>query len=158
MKFILTALYVMLFYVLAWAEAPMSAQQPATHDLLAGRKVLGTVDFLPGADDLSAQGLTQLAGLMPGLRDLDYDRLLVRIEGFSSSGGGGGDAVTLAMVRAQSVGEAIKERLPKFSLILTGFAAKSDRNDTLSPDRVEIVLYDNLMDIGTAGMEEVITR
>ncbi|KIH77449.1 OmpA family protein [Geoalkalibacter ferrihydriticus] len=143
------------FAAVAQSPPPEAAE---TENYFADRRVLGTVNFDQDSHQLTEEGRRAISALVPQLRSLEEPRRLVRIEGFSTSCGNAGDRVTLSMIRANAVGEAIRQRLPKFSPTLTGHAVAIGTAGSLAPDRVEIVLYDNLLDIDTVDIQEAITR
>lgn len=125
----------------------------------SSRQVMGTIYFAQGSVELDKQGEAQVLALLPRLRNLDPAVKLVRVEGFSSATGQGTDGVTQAMLRAQAVWDFLHSSgAGTERYTLNGQVAGSKVGQGPPPDRAEIAVYDNLLDIHAVEVDQLIKR
>jgi len=125
----------------------------------SSRQVLGTIYFPEGSTDLDKQGEAQILALLPRLRNLDPALKLVRVEGFSAVAGKDADGVTQAMLRAQAVWNFLHAKgAGTERYTLNGQLSGRGAGSQPPPDRAEIVVYDNLLDIHPVEVDQLIKR
>lgn len=126
-------------------------------DFISSRQIICTVQFELGSSNLSDSAKATLNGVAASLDKINKNEAVVRIEGFSSPDGTELANLNLSMSRAQVVENYLRE---KYSLpmdrYLIGRGVNPDSG--LSKDkqrRVEIAVYDNLLNIETSKVDTV---
>ena len=134
------------------------AQPPQMRDFLASRNTVGTVYLQPGQIVPGRAEKASLASLAENLHNLVGSGTMLRIEGYAA--GDGKDPAETALLRAKEVADRLREtstQLPE--LTLTGFDARTIPGLTKrEKDRVDIVIYDTVLNIHEADVETIISR
>jgi hypothetical protein len=142
MKYLLTVLAVVVLAVPSWGGMPGSGSPSG--ELLASRRVLGSVAFAGNSAKLDQEAMAKLDRLAPLLQDESKEDTLLRIEGFAGPGGSTTERFDLSVARARAVSRYLASRHGvAIRPYLTGFG--DQRTDLeVAPakaGRVDIALY-----------------
>jgi len=147
--------FVLLNVPLSFAQDPVPAEVAR---FLDSRKLVSIVYFQQGSSALSNLAKQSIDSAVPRLRLLDLKKVVVRVEGFALQEGGEAVSVPLSLNRALTVIGYMKEK----HYLDTGrfLIGCGDRELAEVPEnksnRVEIVLYNNLLDLDDAPVMDLI--
>lgn len=147
----------LLLAMLASVGPGLAAEVPPMEvmSLLGSRELVGTVAFLPGEDQLSPLAQAELDRISDRLATAGKNSKLIRIEGFSSRDDIGQDSLGLSMARARAVERYLREsRKISSDIYLIGHG----NNSTPSEAKVEVALYDKLLPISDAPVDQIIKK
>jgi len=156
MQLLLSFCLVLLTSVTAAGSTDRVPEQVA--EFLATRQLLVTVAFAPGSSLLTPEARAEIDRNLDRLRNIDGEKYVLRIEGFTSPEGGVEQNVNLAMERARQVEiYLLKQEGLTTERTLTGIGV--DTSSRLSPQdqrRVEIARYDNILQFDKLPREKLI--
>ena len=133
---------------------------PEVQELLSSRTMVLSLDFNKGSAALSPTMKEKIDTFIPKLHKLYQDGKVIRIEGFSDSGGGSSAEVSLAMKRALAVESHIREVSAEIlGLYIVGFA---NQNTSLQLNAIsscaEIAAYDNVLNLDNVDIQTISSR
>lgn len=133
-------------------------QSTAVDSFLATRRILGTVAFKQNSAMLDARGRATLDSLVAALKEVHAPAEMIRIEGFALAGEEQGKVLSLAMSRAQTVVNYLRENYDlAISYYLTGFGPGKSRLKVVDPSRrADVAVYDNLWNLEAAPGEKLV--
>lgn len=150
------ACFVVMLLGLSAASAQAGNQTVA--DFIDSRQVVCTVQFDLGSSGLNAPARDSLDKVVNLLAGVNKNETVIRIEGFSSPDGVEQTNIDLSMARAQSVEVYLHEHhgLPMDRYLIGRGVCPEDGLSRNEQRRVEIAMYDNLLDIETAEVDKVV--
>ncbi len=159
MRWIIAPILLLALLKPAWGEQPAARQPEELRAFFASREVLARIPFAPGSAQLGPKGRRAVQDILPRLQSLDFRAKLLRIEG-SGDPEAGEEGLTLAMMRAKAVSDYLRGVLAEFDLMtLTGqVASKASAQVVGSKSHVDLAIYDNLLNIHSAEIEQTIIR
>lgn len=130
----------------------------AVDGFLATRRILGSVAFEQNSAMLDDKGRETLDSLVSALKEIHESAQLIRIEGFAVTGEKDGDVLSLAMARAHSVENYLREHYDlAVSYYLTGFGPGKSQLKIVNPSsRADVAVYDNLWSLGAAPGQKIV--
>ena len=149
MRWLLPLLLVLLSVAPLWAEEIPPVE---VMGLLGSRELVGSILFAPGEAQLATAAKGELDRISSRLPAAGKQAKLIRIEGFSSLE----ETLDLAMARAKAVEAYLREtRKVTSEIYLMGYGSTTDAQ---AAGRVEVALYDKLVPIGDAPVDNVIKK
>ncbi|ORJ53690.1 OmpA family protein [Geothermobacter hydrogeniphilus] len=135
-----------------------TAAQPSVEDFLGTRKVIAVIPFGLGSADLDKPARHIIDQLVERLKQVDPKRKVVRFEGFSSPEGSEVTNINLSMKRAMAVEDYLRTvyHLPPTRYLIGLGVAGGTTLDVVAQRRVEVVFYDNLLNMEDAEVDKVI--
>lgn len=146
MRKVLLILFLVLFYTARTGTADDQAETVSGPGLVFGeREILCSVEFSVNSSDLTPTARKILALSAPRLKELDFNKKLIRIEGFASPEGGRDKNYRLSLERARSVESFLRtEHGVSLNHYITGFGPKRNPGISVTGTRsVQVVIYDN---------------
>lgn len=139
----------LVFILVASSTLVAFASQLPAGEFLTTRRVVGTVAFQDGSAELNFKSRAFIDRIATVLSRIDNQRRVVRLEGFCSLEEHAREPIELSMLRALAVEDYLREfhQLPQ-QRFLIGFGLPNERiGQEQSGGRVEIALYDNILNI-----------
>lgn len=146
----------LLLLVQLCAGSVLAAEVPPVEvmGLLGSRELVATVIFPPGEQHLDSRAKVELDGITPRLTAAGRHSKLIRIEGFPSRKETSPEFLARSMARARAVEVYLREVRKITSDI---YLIAHDRSHATQEDaKVEVVLYDTLLPIGDAPIDDII--
>ncbi len=155
------SLWLILFYMLPLAGVgtlPCEAQHSEVGTFLASGRILGTIYMEEAQVALRPGDRDVLGELAQDLRHLGGEKTMVRIEGYA--GGQRSNRAESAMLRAAEVAAWLRRLAPESQeLTLTGYDSRTIPGLAgRKKDRVDVVIYDRVMNVHDADVETIISR
>jgi len=145
--------------LLCCAALSMAAPaQPSVEDFLGTRKVIAVIPFGLGSAELSGSARHIIDQFVERLKQVDPKLTVVRLEGFSSPEGSEVANIDLSMKRAMAVEDYLRtvRHLPPTRYLIGLGVTRGTTLDVVAQRRVEIVFYDNLLNMEDAEVDKVI--
>ncbi|PNU18753.1 hypothetical protein C2E25_16000 [Geothermobacter hydrogeniphilus] len=135
-----------------------AAAQPSVEDFLGTRKVVAVIPFSLGSAELGVSARHIIDQLVERLKHVNPKRKVVRLEGFSSPEGSEVTNINLSMKRAMAVENYLRtvRHLPPTRYLIGLGVAGGTTLDVVAQRRVEVVFYDNLLNMEDAEVDKVI--
>lgn len=130
----------------------------SVEDFLGTRKVVGVIPFQVGSFELDQAARKKLDSLVTFLKDVDPEKKVVRLEGFTSPEGADGKNIDLSMKRAMAVENYLRSvhHLPLNRYLVGRGVWEGASVAPASQRRVEVVFYDNLLNMEDAEVDKLI--
>lgn len=124
--------------------------------LLGSRELVGNIAFPPGEDQLGPTAKAELDRIAVRLKAEGQQFKLIRIEGFSSGEETRRQSLDLSMSRAKVIEAYLREtKKMTAEIYLMGYGST---NEAPAAPRAEVAVYDKLLPISEAPVDNVINK
>jgi hypothetical protein len=134
----------------------LAAEPELVRAFLDKRQIVGQIFFDEGSALLNSTGQSEVARLIPALQELNPERLIIRIEGFSTSAGSEPGNIRISMQRAQAVADYLSPRLGNIFYVTGCGSRHCGPPDGADRARADIVVYENSIELEAVPVEEIV--